>query len=56
MIETIFWKGVELLKVGAKLMGMSYQEINVYLFVFLHPAITLIFISLWLFEKQRKNF
>ena len=55
MVDYIFWTGVELLKAAAELAGMSYQEINVYLFVVLHPLITLVFFLLWLVERQRKR-
>tara|TARA_A200000159_G_C7311661_1_gene334906 strand:+ start:333 stop:497 length:165 start_codon:yes stop_codon:yes gene_type:complete len=48
MIDWIFWTGVELLKDSAQMLGMTYQEINVWLFIVAHPAITLLFIFLWL--------
>lgn len=48
MINYIFWQGVEILKDLAQLLGMTYQEINVYIFIFAHPLITLLFIFLWL--------
>lgn len=48
MINYIFWTGVEILKDTAQLLGMTYQELNVYVFVIGHPIITLLFIFLWL--------
>ena len=55
MVDYIFWTGVELLKAAADVMGMTYQEINVYLFIILHPALTIVFFSLWIFEKCRRS-
>lgn len=52
MIDTIFHWCVEFLKYWAVQFGMTYEEINVYLFVFFIPAvifIQFIFIAvLWL--------
>ena len=54
MVAYIFWTGVELLKAAAELAGMTYQEINVYLFIVLHPLITLFF-SRYGLLKDREN-
>ena len=48
MIDWIFWTGVEILKDCAAYLGMTYQEVNVWLFIVAHPMITLLFICLWL--------
>ena len=48
MIDWIFWTGVELLKQAALMTGTTYQEINVWLFIVIHPLITVLFIFLWL--------
>ncbi|NEM96299.1 hypothetical protein [Pontibacter burrus] len=42
-METIFWICVQLMVMGAKLLGISYQQLNVILFVILPPAITAFF-------------
>ena len=55
MVDYIFWTGVEFLKAAGELMGITYQEINVYLFVILHPALTIIFFLLWVFERLRRS-
>ena len=55
MVDYIFWTGVELLKVAAKLLGMTYIEIHVYLFIVLHPLTTLVLCSLLLVERQQKR-
>jgi uncharacterized membrane protein YbaN (DUF454 family) len=48
-MDTIFWICVEIMRVGAGILGITYQQLNVILFVLLHPAITLI-----IFMKYRK--
>ena len=55
MVDYIFWTGVELLKTASAAMGITYQEINVYLFIILHPALTLFFFLLWFFERLRRS-
>ena len=55
MVDYIFWTGVELLKAAADVMGMTYQEINVYLFIILHPALTIGFFLFWVFERRRRS-
>ncbi|MEJ8757614.1 hypothetical protein WG947_11425 [Pontibacter sp. H259] len=42
-MDTIFWICVQLMVMGAKLLGISYQQLNVILFVILHPAVTIFF-------------
>jgi len=51
-MDTIFWICVEIMKVGASILGITYQQLNVILFVFLHPAITLFFI--YRYRKYKK--
>jgi len=48
MIDWIFWTGVELLKQAAAYTGMTYQEVNVWLFIVIHPAITAVLLLLLL--------
>ncbi|MEI6853228.1 MAG: hypothetical protein WCL06_10310 [Bacteroidota bacterium] len=47
---------VHILKVSADFCGMTYQEINVWLFVIIHPVVTLVLFILWLISinKNRK--
>lgn len=44
-MDTIFWICVKIMQVVSQLFGLTYQQLNVILFVFLHPAIT---IYLWM--------
>lgn len=48
MIDWVFWTGVEILKHMAAYSGMTYQEVNVWLFIVAHPLITVLFVFLWL--------
>jgi hypothetical protein len=48
MIDWIFWTGVEILKQMASYTGMTYQEVNVWLFIVIHPAITVLLFLLLL--------
>ncbi|CAN1495139.1 hypothetical protein MCERE19_00319 [Spirosomataceae bacterium] len=48
-METVFWICVKIMQVMSNVLGISYQLLNVLLFVILHPAITLI-----LYIKYRK--
>ena len=49
-MDTIFWICVKIMQVMSNVLGITYQQLNVFLFVILHPAITLI-----LFFKYRKH-
>jgi len=51
-MDTIFWICVELMIRTSKMLGITYQELNVILFVFLHPIITLI---IWFKYKKYKR-
>ncbi len=48
-MDTVFWICVKLMVLVSHAIGISYQQLNVLLFVILHPAITLV-----LFLKYRK--
>ena len=48
-MDTIFWVCVKLMQVMSNLLGISYQQLNVLLFVIIHPAITIL-----LFLKYKK--
>lgn len=48
-METVFWICVKTMQVMSNVLGITYQQLNVLLFVILHPTITLI-----LFVKYRK--
>lgn len=45
---------VHILYVGAHFCGMTYQEINIWLFVVIHPLITLA-LFVWLIIALKKN-
>ncbi|MCB0507009.1 MAG: hypothetical protein KDD21_01790 [Bacteroidetes bacterium] len=48
-MDTIFWICVKIMQVMSDMLGITYQQLNVILFVILHPLITL-----FLFLKYRK--
>lgn len=51
-METIFWTCVKLMVIMSDLLGISYQMLNVLLFVIVHPIITL---SLFFMYKKYKR-
>ncbi|MFY8132956.1 MAG: hypothetical protein ACOVOL_06935 [Bacteroidia bacterium] len=53
-MNQIFWICVEIMKKGSHAVGLTYQELNVLLFVILHPALT-IFLW-WRMLKYRKKY
>ena len=48
-MDTIFWICVKIMQLMSSALGITYQQLNVILFVILHPAITVI-----LYTKYRK--
>ncbi|HTO35545.1 MAG TPA: hypothetical protein VLZ72_04860 [Flavobacterium sp.] len=52
-METIFWICVEIMIRLSNLLGVSYQFLNVLLFVILHPLLTLYFYFLYRKYKAR---
>ena len=48
-MDTIFWICVKIMQIMSDMLGITYQQLNVILFVILHPAITI-----FLFFKLRK--
>lgn len=51
-MDTIFWICVKLMQVGANVLGITYQQLNVILFVILHPALTIV---LWYQYRRYKR-
>ena len=54
-IDITFNWCVKLLYDLAAYIGISYEEINVYLFIIIHPLITLMFFSLWIYERRNRS-
>ena len=50
----LFWWCVDVLAYSAEFLGISYEELNIYVFIILHPAITAIFIYLWWRERNHR--
>ena len=55
-METVFWICVKLMQVTSDFIGITYQQLNVILFVIIHPIITLIvFLKYRKYKKLFKN-
>lgn len=53
-MDTIFWICVKIMQVMSNILGITYQQLNVILFVVLHPLITLYFI--FQYRKYKKMY
>ena len=51
-MDTIFWICVKIMQITSDMLGITYQQLNVILFVILHPAITVI---LWFKYRKYKR-
>jgi hypothetical protein len=47
LLVKLFWWCVEILDDIANASGLTYEELNIYVFIILHPAITLFFAVKW---------
>ena len=52
-IESFFVWCVEFMRLLATISGMTYKEINVYIFLVLQPAFIILFFVLWRIEVAR---
>jgi hypothetical protein len=52
-MDQIFNICVQIMVVSAHMLGLSYQQWNVILFVIIHPLITLILLGLVLYYKSK---
>jgi len=46
---------VEILRWGAKHLGMTYEELNIWVFVVVHPAITLLAIGFAIYYWRKSK-
>ena len=53
MIDSLFDLCVFILEYCSSLLGMTYKELNVYIFVFIHPLITLVLFIMLVKAKTR---
>lgn len=53
-MHSIFNWCVDVLYKMAYVTGLTYEQINVILFVFLHPAITILLFVLYIVKSRRK--
>ena len=52
-VRWYFWWCVELLRDISGWMGITYEELNVWVFVVMHPLVTL-FLFVWVVRLRRK--
>ena len=55
LIDFVFKVCVIVLVDLANLIGISYEAINIIIFVFLQPALILLFFILWRIEKKKNR-
>ncbi|MBK9023827.1 MAG: hypothetical protein IPL69_07600 [Saprospiraceae bacterium] len=55
-MNTLFDICVQILKIIAKITGMTYQEANIWIFVILHPLLTLVlFVMVMRLKKKNRS-
>jgi hypothetical protein len=61
-MEMIFWICVKIMQLMSDMLGITYQQLNVILFVIIHPAITIVlwfkyrkFKRLWMVAHHHKH-
>jgi hypothetical protein len=53
-MDTVFWICVKIMQVASDFLGITYQQLNVILFVIIHPAITIYLF--YLYRKYKKAY
>ncbi len=51
-MDTIFWICVKIMQVMSNMLGITYQQLNVLLFVLIHSLIT---VGLWFYYRKYKR-
>ena len=54
-IDNVFWWCVEILKVWGDITGLGYSLINILIFIVLQPSLIMLFLTLWIYEKNKKR-
>ncbi len=54
-IDKLFWACVKILEIWSERLGISYEELNIWLFVVLHPLLTLTLIILLFLSLRRSK-
>ena len=54
-IDYIFWVCVDILIYMGSVTGLSYEFINILLFVIIQPFLIILFYSLWKIERWRRR-
>jgi hypothetical protein len=51
----LFWICVDFLEDASKFLGITYEELNIWVFIVIHPAITFVLFTLWRREKEKNE-
>ena len=54
-IDYIFWRCIDILNYICSVPGLSYELLNILVFVIGQPALILLFYVLWRFERGRRR-
>ncbi|QDP51120.1 MAG: hypothetical protein Unbinned1190contig1000_13 [Prokaryotic dsDNA virus sp.] len=55
MVDTVFVACVKIMYYICGLTGISYEALNIWLFIIIQPALIALFFGLWVREKMRHN-
>ena len=55
IINDLFWLCVNVMRFICENTGISYEALNIWLFVVIQPALILLFSLLWLNERKRRT-
>jgi hypothetical protein len=54
-IDYIFWGCIDILNYICSITGLSYELLNILVFVIGQPVLILMFYMLWRFERRRRR-
>jgi len=52
MMKTVFWYCVDILNAISSWLGVTYEELNIWIFVVVHPALTIFLLMLLWTQKS----
>ncbi|MBM08181.1 MAG: hypothetical protein CMF69_01175 [Magnetovibrio sp.] len=52
IVNDVFWACVYILQWACSITGISYEALNIWLFIIIQPALIAIFAMLWLHERR----
>jgi|TARA_R100000458_G_C8139338_1_gene151191 hypothetical protein len=54
-IDYIFWRCIDIINYICSVTGLSYELVNILLFIVIQPMLILMFYILWRFERGRRR-